>query len=94
MKPEKAFFIYQGRPEAFTREAHQGQKTRTREAPGPAESQKERRDRMKCKRCGHDMRREKVGPGSYRYRCGYCGLIVAGPAESQEKEKSPDEGKG
>jgi hypothetical protein len=36
MKPEKAFFIYQGRPEAFTREAHQGRKTRTREAPGPA----------------------------------------------------------
>jgi len=49
---------------------------------------------MKCKRCGHDMRREKRKPGSYQYRCEFCGLIVAGPAESQEKEKPQDEGKG
>jgi hypothetical protein len=40
------------------------------------------------------MRREKRKPGSYQYRCVFCGLIVAGPAESQEKEKLQDEGKG
>lgn len=45
---------------------------------------------MKCKRCGHDMKRVKLAPGSYNYRCNYCGLKIGGPAESQKEEKASD----
>lgn len=31
---------------------------------------------MKCKKCGREMRRQKVDIGKYRYVCPVCGTVV------------------
>ncbi len=36
---------------------------------------------MKCPRCKHDMKREKVDNHKYRYKCPYCGLKVGNKEE-------------
>jgi len=38
---------------------------------------------MKCKRCGDEMRRQKVENRKYRYVCPTCGLTIS----SKEREE-------
>ena len=41
---------------------------------------------MKCKKCGRDMRRQKVDGRKFRYVCPVCGNVVKG----NEREDSED----
>lgn len=38
---------------------------------------------MKCKRCGQEMKRQKVEGHKYRYVCPKCGLVI-GDKKTQE----------
>ena len=46
---------------------------------------------MKCKRCGNDMRRQRLSDNRYRYVCPVCGLVIGGTQASVSEEKKSDE---
>ena len=46
---------------------------------------------MKCKRCGSDMLREKIGFHSYGYRCPKCNFVVKrSRKETREALQAPE----
>lgn len=43
---------------------------------------------MKCKRCGQEMKRQKVEGHKYRYVCPKCGLVIGNSkTENQDQEE-------
>ena len=48
---------------------------------------------MKCKRCGAEMRREKVKEHAFVYRCPKCNLTIGKQTERTQSAGIP-EGKG
>lgn len=58
--------------------------------PGTAETKKEGRSRMKCKRCGSDMRRIKIAEHRYQYRCPKCGLQIGRLEKQEERQDQTD----
>lgn len=54
---------------------------------------------MKCKRCGAEMRRQKLKEHQYRYVCSRCGLVIGkhdsvANASAEETETHESESKG
>ena len=46
---------------------------------------------MKCKRCGAEMLREKIGYHSYGYKCPKCGLVIKrSRKQNQEAMTTPE----
>lgn len=45
---------------------------------------------MKCIKCKHNMKREKIRDNVYQYRCKYCNTVI-GKVEDKE-DKSKDSG--
>lgn len=46
---------------------------------------------MKCPKCRHDMRKQKIDEGKYRYVCPVCFLIIGGNNETNNSVSGNDE---
>jgi uncharacterized Zn finger protein len=44
--------------------------------------------KMKCKRCGREMKREKTQSHTFIYRCSKCGLIIKGQNDKNDYEEA------
>ena len=52
---------------------------------GNVEKCRKEEKEMKCKRCGQEMRRQKVDNRKYRFVCPVCGLTIS-PKEDKQEE--------
>ena len=47
---------------------------------------------MKCKKCGHDMKKTSTGSHSYEFVCTWCGRIIRSNKEA-ERNTAPEDNK-